>query len=705
MPDSSPSAPASSGTAVSLPILSDGGDRSSAPRIKRSRAARWRAIVLIAVHVIIVAHLIKWLVRGGGTLSPVEPSESMEFVKNGVVNAGLVFFALALLSTLVFGRWFCGWGCHVVALQDLCAAMLKRIGIRPKPFRSRLLIYVPFILAMYMFVWPAIYRWGIVPISQQLAFVPDLAAPPWPGISVALVREDFWSTFPGVLVAIPFLLVCGFACVYFLGAKGFCTYGCPYGGFFAPLDQFARGRIRVNDDCEHCGHCTAVCSSNVRVHEEVAAYGMVVDPGCMKCMDCVSVCPNDALSYGFGCSASSAMAKPRDPSAVRAKQYDLSWPEEIAFAGVFLGTFLATRGAYGLIPMLMAAGLAGCVTFIAWKAWRVIRRPNASFHRWRLRFHGRFTGAGLGYLAVTAGLVALVLHSGLVQVIHRQAGSADGAVTIPRSLVFAASPRRLDPEMAASADVALAGYRRMQPFWEGGIGLTWWPGTHVRMAWLEACRHDFAAAEALMRRHLELFGHSDAVATDVMILKSLQLDDAGAIEWATAYLREHPSATGTATRLFRMLEAEQRTGEAIALMDSLIADLGPESGDRRHRRKAARLGLLRVLSLALVSAGELERGIAVIERTLELDDSSWGGWLELTRARALAGRGEQVAESGERAWALRPTADVATAIAASLERVGRILEAGAWRSRAAEAQSRAQAEAEAAGAVAGPTAG
>ena len=28
--------------------------------------------------------------------------------------------------------------------------------------------------------------------------------------------------------------------------------------------------------------------------------GMVVDPGCMKCMDCVSVCPNDALYFGFG---------------------------------------------------------------------------------------------------------------------------------------------------------------------------------------------------------------------------------------------------------------------------------------------------------------------------------------------------------------------------------------------------------------------
>ena len=27
---------------------------------------------------------------------------------------------------------------------------------------------------------------------------------------------------------------------------------------------------------------------------------MVVDPGCMKCMDCISVCPNDALYFGFG---------------------------------------------------------------------------------------------------------------------------------------------------------------------------------------------------------------------------------------------------------------------------------------------------------------------------------------------------------------------------------------------------------------------
>ena len=80
-------------------------------------------------------------------------------------------------------------------------------------------------------------------------------------------------------VAVPFLFVCGFMTVYFLGSKGFCTYACPYGGFFALADKVAPGKIRVTDACNQCGHCTAVCTSNVRVHAEVKAYGMVVDPG------------------------------------------------------------------------------------------------------------------------------------------------------------------------------------------------------------------------------------------------------------------------------------------------------------------------------------------------------------------------------------------------------------------------------------------
>src|SRR5262245_64996350 len=83
----------------------------TAPRIRRSRAGLWRAGVLIAVHALVALHIAHWKFRGA-TLSPLEPSEGMEFAKHGVINAGFIFFALMILSTLIFGRWFCGWACH-----------------------------------------------------------------------------------------------------------------------------------------------------------------------------------------------------------------------------------------------------------------------------------------------------------------------------------------------------------------------------------------------------------------------------------------------------------------------------------------------------------------------------------------------------------------------------------------------------------------
>ena len=84
----------------------------------------------------------------GRTLSPVEPSEAMYTLNDGQVNAGFIFFALAIASTLLLGRFVCGWGCHLVAYQDLSAWLLKRVGIKPKAFRSRILVFAPLALAL-----------------------------------------------------------------------------------------------------------------------------------------------------------------------------------------------------------------------------------------------------------------------------------------------------------------------------------------------------------------------------------------------------------------------------------------------------------------------------------------------------------------------------------------------------------------------------
>ena len=107
--------------------------------IRKSKTSRWRAAALILLNLLMVAHVIQWWIVGR-TVSPIEPSETMHTLQRGAVNAGFIFFSLAILATLIFGRFVCGWGCHILALQDFCAWMLKKIGLTPKPFRSRLLI-------------------------------------------------------------------------------------------------------------------------------------------------------------------------------------------------------------------------------------------------------------------------------------------------------------------------------------------------------------------------------------------------------------------------------------------------------------------------------------------------------------------------------------------------------------------------------------
>jgi tetratricopeptide (TPR) repeat protein/ferredoxin len=367
--------------------------------IRKSKTGRWRGAALIALNLFMIAHIIQWRFMGR-TVSPIEPSETMYTLQRGFVNAGFIFFSLAILATLIFGRFVCGWGCHILALQDFCGWLLKKMGLHPKPFRSRLLIYVPLIAALYMFVWPVLYRSIWNPEHQPLI----------PTFTNHLVTTNFWQTFPSVAVAIPFLFICGFVTVYFLGQKGFCTYACPYGGFFGLADKLSPGKIRVTPACNQCGHCTATCTSNVLVHAEVKQFGMVVDPGCMKCMDCISVCPNDALYFGFG--KPTILAPKSD--AIR-RNYSLTWSEEIVGALVFLGSFLAVRGVYALVPFLMALGCAAVTTFLTLKMWRLLRARELSFYRFNLKSSGRLHRAGWAFAIFACAWIGLNAHSGWVR--------------------------------------------------------------------------------------------------------------------------------------------------------------------------------------------------------------------------------------------------------------------------------------------------
>lgn len=366
--------------------------------VATSTRGRWRAASLILVHVVVLIHIAHWKVTGS-TLTPVEPSEAMQTLELGYVNAGFILFVGLLLLTIVVGRFFCGWACHVVAYQDACAWLLKKVGLRPHPVRSRVLVLVPFAAAFYMFAWPQVER-----------MIAGSAGPAW----VWHLKTDvFWATFPGPWIAALTLLVDGALVVWLLGAKGFCTYGCPYGALFGIADRVAPGKIRVTESCEQCGHCSQTCTSNVRVHEEVAKFGMVVDTGCMKCMDCVTVCPKDALYFGFSGGAPKAKTPPKRMRPRRV--YDFSLGEEVLLSVAAVVGVYAFRGLYHAVPFLLSLGLAVMTAIGAVLAWRLSRRPDVSIQNHVLKAGGRLSGGGFAAATVLLSWFGFAGHSAFVQ--------------------------------------------------------------------------------------------------------------------------------------------------------------------------------------------------------------------------------------------------------------------------------------------------
>ncbi len=436
-----------------------------AARLARRR--RVRALVMVGVYALMIAHILQWRLTGR-TLSPVVLSESMRTLETGALNAGFALFALALLVSLIAGRFLCGWACHMAALQDLCAWLLRRCGVRPHLFRSRLLALVPFVLAGTMFVWPTLRREVVAPaLADAWPSAPASLAPiaPFPGWSDGLFTEDLWEGLPGAMVAVPFLLICGFGTVYFLGARGLCRYACPYAGLLAPAQKLAPVRVTVDPTrCDECGRCTAACGAGVRVLDELRARGAVTSRHCVRSLDCVAVCPSGALSLRGG-----RASRWPDPGRSRPLRYDLGWGEEFAGAGVFVLVFVGARGLYGVIPMLMAVSIAACATFILWKSWRLVRDRDARLGGAQLRRAGRIRAPGWALLGLGALVTLATGHSWLVRYHAWRADALDAQVTTPLDVVLAGGP--VDPEARALAARALGHYRAASG-WRGSNSST-----------------------------------------------------------------------------------------------------------------------------------------------------------------------------------------------------------------------------------------
>lgn len=645
------------------------------------RMARRRVWLMILIYVLIVAHVVQWRITGR-TLGPFVASDTMETLENGVINGGFLIFAVVLLATLIFGRFICGWGCHMGGLQDLCAWLLRKVGIRPRILHARLLALIPIILGVYMFIWPTLKRDLIAPLLESwwpsaLVYIGQYHD--FPGWSARLSTTNIWERLPSLAVAIPFLLTCGFATVYFLGARGFCRFACPYGGIISPLEQLSPGRITVDASaCDKCGKCTAACTSGIRVMEEVHAYGRIVSRHCTRTLDCIAVCPTKALKYRFAIPAlfrgKPAAPKPR-------VFHDLSWPEELLVLGSFALAFFATRSLYEQIPMLMAGGLAACFAFIPWKAWRTLRDRDSRFSGFQLRRMGHIKPAGAVFILASLAVTGLIAHSAAVRIMLWRASVLEDPVTVTREVVFSGRKDLIPPEMSAAAEQSLRWYRAASAWNHGGWAIADTPSANVRAAWLHLVRAEYAPAEKLMRRAIDQTGTSDTLISDVALIMRLQGHPEQALRYLETIYAEHPDLRQVRTQLCQTYINANQPERAVALYKAAL-DADPDDAITRAQFASMQASLGR-LDEALIqfrqAAADAPRNTAIrhsLAMTRYMTGDVDGALRELNQAAD--------ADPAARTALLQRGAEM-------LAEAGRIPEAEQWHQRAAAAQAGASA--------------
>ena len=249
-------------------------------------------------------------------------------IAGGVIYATLILGFIVLITTIFFGRYFCGWVCPLGSLNHFFSSFkserkehrakaLMKSNVY-KPYQS--LKYYLLVILIVMAIFGSLQTGVFDPISilgRSLAMVILPAVSLWlktffgwlwsSGFApVALLGEGLYRAaaylflpikqphFNGIFwLALIFMTIVVANRIY---TRFWCRALCPLGAMLGFLSSFAIFGLRNNEDvCDDCNKCLLRCQGGDNPHKELPHHRTE----CHLCLNCLSDCPKDAISFGF----------------------------------------------------------------------------------------------------------------------------------------------------------------------------------------------------------------------------------------------------------------------------------------------------------------------------------------------------------------------------------------------------------------------
>ncbi len=243
--------------------------------------------------------------------------------------AGSALSLLLLVSSLFFGRAWCGWLCPLGTILDLFRFSYKTDRKQPPENLRKLkygLLIVILLSALFgnltlLFLDPLTIfvrstNLTLLPAMDRVIYALERLLIKVPFLSEAVFKFDAWlrpailsSAAPSIQYA--FLVGFFFVAIVLLNLvaeRFWCRYLCPLGGLLGLPSKVALFQRRTNATCSECGLCTRDCPTDT-INPQKSYQS---DPSeCTLCMNCKQSCQKD--SFSFSPKWESAARQPYDP--------------------------------------------------------------------------------------------------------------------------------------------------------------------------------------------------------------------------------------------------------------------------------------------------------------------------------------------------------------------------------------------------------